>query len=253
MQRPETHPIDRCEPVEPDPVSTGVGSRHVQPPSIEQRARPATAPLRALSVPEAFIGALAAAWHETRPIELAAAGLAVAYLLLAIRQSILCWFAAFASSCLYAWVMAGARLYMEAALNAFYAAMALYGFLQWRAPQRRPAREVRRWPLRRHLVALALIVALAMPCGMLLRRYTAAASPFIDATVTWSSVFATWLVARKVYENWHWWLVIDSVSLCLYVSRRLYLTVLLFALYLVLIVVGLRAWRRDLAQPAHAL
>ena len=54
--------------------------------------------------------------------------------------------------------------------------------------------------------------------------------------VAWASVFATFMVARKVYENWHWWLVIDSVSLCLYFTRRLYLTTLLFALYLALIV-----------------
>jgi nicotinamide mononucleotide transporter len=69
--------------------------------------------------------------------------------------------------------------------------------------------------------------------------------------VTWSSVFATFLVARKVYENWHWWLVIDSVSLGLCVSRRLYLTTLLFALYLLLIVAGLREWRRS-PRAAHA-
>ncbi len=49
-----------------------------------------------------------------------------------------------------------------------------------------------------------------------LRRYTPAANPFTDSMVTWSSVFTTFLVARKVYENWHWWLLIDSVSVYLY-------------------------------------
>ena len=70
--------------------------------------------------------------------------------------------------------------------------------------------------------------------------------------VTWSSVFATFLVARKVYENWHWWLVIDSVGMCLYFTRRLYLTMLLFGLYLVLIVIGMRKWRRTLPSAAYA-
>ena len=66
----------------------------------------------------------------------------------------------------------------------------------------------------------------------------------------------TFLVARKVYENWHWWLVIDSVSLGLCVNRRLYLTTLLFAVYLLLIVAGLREWRRrppDAHVPHPAL
>jgi nicotinamide mononucleotide transporter len=67
----------------------------------------------------------------------------------------------------------------------------------------------------------------------------------------WGSVFATFLVARKVFENWHWWLVIDSLSMCLYYARGLYVTMLLFALYLVLIVSGMREWRRSLPQ-AHA-
>lgn len=203
-----------------------------------------------MSTLEALARPLAAAWHQTGRTELLAAVLAVAYLLLAIRQSILCWLAAFVSSCLYAWVMAGAHLYMEAGLNVFYAAMAVYGFSQWRARGTRAELAVHRWPLRKHLTALLLVMALAAPCALLLHRYTAAASPFLDAMITWSSVFATWLVARKVYENWHWWLVIDSVSLCLYVTRRLYLTVLLFALYLVLIVVGLRAWRASLPPAA---
>src|ERR1019366_10371710 len=75
---------------------------------------------------------LVAAWRGTGWIEIIAAALALAYLLLAIRQSIHCWLAAFVSSCLYVWVLFGARLYMESALNGFYAAMAAYGFWQWR-------------------------------------------------------------------------------------------------------------------------
>ena len=71
--------------------------------------------------------------------------------------------------------------------------------------------------------------------------------------VTWSSVFAgTFLVARKVYENWHWWLAIDSVSMVLYFTRHLYATMLLFALYLVLILIGMREWRRSLPAMMYA-
>ena len=93
---------------------------------------------------------LVAAWHGTGWIEIIAAALAVAYLLLAIRQSILCWVAAFVSSCLYVWVLFGARLYMESALNGFYAAMAAYGFWQWRESTGSAAVEVHRWTLARN-------------------------------------------------------------------------------------------------------
>jgi nicotinamide mononucleotide transporter len=192
------------------------------------------------------------AWRGTGWIEIAAAVLAVVYLLLAIRQRSSCWVAAFISSCLYVWVLFGARLYMESALNAFYAAMAVYGYRQWREGSGGAGLAVCRWPMRRHVAGAAGVVALSLISSYFLRRFTPAAWPFIDSLVTWSSVFATYLVARKVFENWHWWLIIDSAGLCLYFSRRLFVTTLLFALYLVLIVVGMRQWRRALEPQIAA-
>jgi nicotinamide mononucleotide transporter len=195
---------------------------------------------------------LVAAWQATSGIELWAAALAVAYLLLAIRQRLSCWFPSFVSSCMYVWVLFTARLYMESALNAFYAAMAAYGFWQWRRGRGGAALAVTRWPLARHAGALLGVVALSLISSFFLRRFTPAAWPFVDSMVTWSSTFATFLVARKVYENWHWWLVIDSISLCLYFTRHLYVTMLLFALYLALIVIGMREWRRSLPSFTYA-
>jgi nicotinamide mononucleotide transporter len=194
---------------------------------------------------------LVSAWHDTSWIELTAAALAVAYLLLAIGQRLSCWAAAFVSSLLYVWVLFSARLYMESVLNAFYAAMAVYGFWQWQHGKGGAALAVNRWPVARHVLAAALIVVLSWVSSFFLRRYTPAALPFADSMVTWSSVFATFLVTRKVYENWHWWLLIDSVSLCLYYTRHLYATMLLFGMYLILIVIGMREWRGSL-QTAHA-
>jgi nicotinamide mononucleotide transporter len=196
---------------------------------------------------------LLSAWHDTSWIELLAAALAVAYLLLAIGQRLSCWLAAFVSSILYVWVLFNARLYMESVLNAFYAAMALYGFWQWRHGRGGAALAVNRWPIARHALAALGIVALSFVSYFFLRRYTPAALPFADAMVTWSSVFATFLVARKVYENWHWWLLIDSISACLYYTRHLYATMLLFGLYLILIVIGMREWRRSLPLMADAV
>ncbi len=200
---------------------------------------------------QALTRQLAQAWSTTSWIEILAFVLAVAYLLLAIRQSLACWVAAFVSSCLYTWVFFSARLYMDSGLNLFYAIMAVYGYWQWRRLGDHGASHVSRWPPARNALAAGGIVALAALSGYFLRRYTPDASPLIDSLVTWGSVFATFLVARKIYENWHWWLVLDTASLLLYFSRGLYLTVLLFALYLVLILIGMREWRRSLPLAAH--
>ncbi len=199
---------------------------------------------------------VAGAWHETRWVEIIAATLAVIYLLLAIPQRSSCWWASFASSCLYVWILFDARLYMESTLNAFYAAMAVYGYVQWMQRRDGSRLEVSRWPLAPHAAGLVAVLILSCVSWLVLRRFTAAAWPFVDSLVTWASVFATYLVARKSYENWYWWLVIDSLSAYLYFTRHLYVTMVLFVLYLGLIVVGMRAWRRHLPQlgppAAHA-
>jgi nicotinamide mononucleotide transporter len=195
---------------------------------------------------------LVSAWHETSWIELTAATLAVAYLLLAIGQHVSCWTAALVSSVLYVWVCFAARLYMEALLQVFYAIMAIYGFWQWRRRKDGAQLPIARWPAARQLVALAAVLLLSLATSVVLRRHTPAAWPFLDSMVTWASVFTTFLVARKVYENWHWWLVIDSVCVGLYFNRRLYVTMLLFGVYLVLIVIGMREWRRAMRAANSA-
>jgi nicotinamide mononucleotide transporter len=183
-------------------------------------------------------------------VEIIAMLLALAYVMLAIRQSVVCWYAAFVSSCLYAIVFFNARLYMEAALNLFYAAMAVYGYWCWHRGQDGATLPVVRWRFAWHGAAFAVGLLLALASAQLLRRYTAAAWPFVDSLIAFSSVYATYLVARKVYENWHWWFAIDALSACLYFSRQLYATTLLYVLYLGLIVLGIREWRRSLAVHA---
>jgi nicotinamide mononucleotide transporter len=195
---------------------------------------------------------LAGVWRTTSWVEILAVVLAIAYLLLAIRQSISCWVAAFVSSCLYVWVLFGARLYMESVLNVFYAVMAMYGFWEWRGGRQHRGLAVSRWSSKKNALGLIGVLALSLVNWYFLRRYTPSPWPFLDSMVAWASVFATFLVARKVYENWHWWLLIDSVNLCLFFTRRLYLTMLLFALYLVLILIGMREWRRSLPSAVHA-
>ncbi|MFO1468684.1 MAG: nicotinamide riboside transporter PnuC [Steroidobacteraceae bacterium] len=198
----------------------------------------------------AFLAQLLAALRATSPAEGLAVLLALAYLVLAIRESVWCWAAAFVSSLLYVLVLHRAHLYMESLLNAFYALMAVYGWWQWRARRGEGALRVHRWPWRRHAAAAAAVILISLASSRWLAANTAAAWPFADSLVTWSSVFATFLVARKVYENWHWWLAIDSAAAVLYFTRSLYATMLLFLLYLVLIFQGLRQWRVSLDVAA---
>lgn len=175
--------------------------------------------------------------------------LAVAYLLLAIRQNRACWPAAIASASIYIVLMYQAGLYMESALQFFYIGMAVYGWWHWsRGGPRDNELPVTDWPLAFHVLPLLIIVLLSLASGYLLNNFSAAAFPYTDSFTTWGAIVTTWMVARKVLQNWHYWFVIDSVSVYLYTQRHLYLTALLFMVYLLLIVVGYRAWRRSLRE-----
>lgn len=185
-------------------------------------------------------------------LEIVAVALAIAYLVLAIRQSIWCWYCAAASTAIYIWLFFGAKLYMESVLNVFYFVMAVYGWTVW-TKGRDATHElpVVTWPLKIHGAAILSVVLVSMINGYLLSRFTDAAFPYIDSLTTWAAIWATFLVARKVLENWWYWLVIDMASVFIYLARDLQLTSLLFVVYVIMIPFGLVSWTRSMReQPA---
>ena len=184
-------------------------------------------------------------------LELLAVALAVLYLLLAIRQNIWCWAAAAVSTTLYLFIMYEAKLYMESVLQVFYLGMAAYGWYEWRyGGKGHTELAVSTWPWKFHAAAIAVVFALVFVSGELLTRYSSAALPFADSFTTWGAVVATYMVARKILENWIYWFVIDTVSVYLYLSRELYFTAALFVAYLVMIVFGYRSWRKSMLEEA---
>ena len=197
--------------------------------------------------------AVAAQFQALSPAEFIAVIGAVGYLLLAIRQNILCWFCALVSTAIYIGLFIDAKLYMESVLNGFYFIMALYGWYVWRAgAEHESSLKVTRWPLSVHLTAVAAIAGISLFCGALLDRYSDAAFPYVDSLTTFSAIWATFLVARKVLENWWYWLAIDAASIFLYWARDLHLTSLLFLAYVAMIPFGLIAWTRAFNQQRSA-
>lgn len=184
------------------------------------------------------------------PWEMAAVLLAVAYLLLIIRQNPLGWPAAIASAGIYLVLMYQAGLYMQSGLQAFYIAMAAYGWWNWSRGEGQHELPVVSWSPGQHLAPLTLILALGFAGGYVLSRNEGAVLPYLDSLVAWGAIVTTWMVARKVLHNWHYWFVIDSASIYLYASQGLVLTSFLFAGYLVLVVVGYRQWAASMPE-AH--
>ena len=178
-------------------------------------------------------------------IEITAVILAILYLVLAVKQNILCWVAGIMSSVLYFFIMQSAGLYMEAYLQVFYVVMGFYGWSQWRAGEiNNTIFVVNTWSKYQHLTAISIILALSFLSGFLLERFTDAALPFLDALVTWGAVVATYMVAKKLLENWIYWFVIDATSIFLFIARDLWLTAALFMIYIVIIYFGYQSWNK---------
>ena len=182
-------------------------------------------------------------------LEFTAVFFAILYLILAVNQNIFCWVAGIVSSILYFFIMQSAGLYMEAYLQIFYVFMGLYGWLQWRKGNQIDNNFiVNTWSMLKHFYAISLILALSVLSGLLLKSYTDAVLPFFDAFVTWGAVVATYMVAKKLLENWIYWLVIDSISILLFISRDLFPTAFLFGLYIVIIFFGYKSWKKVLEK-----
>jgi nicotinamide mononucleotide transporter len=200
----------------------------------------------------AVLDAGAAALAAISPAEWVAVLLAFGYLVLAVRQNAWCWVCAIASSAIFLVLFARADLVMQAALQLFYIAMGAYGWWAWR----RGAAElgelpVSRWSAGRHLLSVGAVLTATIVNGWVVARAQGGVVPYVDAFVAWASVVATWMVARKVLENWLYWIVVDSVAAALYWSQGFHATAVLFVIYVVIAVRGYFAWRSDLAvHPA---
>jgi len=182
--------------------------------------------------------------------EILAAILAIIYLLLALKQDIRCWIAWIISSLMYLFVMLYAGLLMESALQIFYVGMGVYGWMQWDKRSAQDKLSIRRWNKKQHFYAIGSILCIVVISGYLLSLNSNAVAPYIDSFTTWGAILATFMVAKKVLENWIYWFVIDFVSVFLFLSRELYPTAILFVIYLVIIIFGYRAWLKAMRSNA---
>ena len=178
-------------------------------------------------------------------LETLAVILAIAYLALALKESRLCWYCAFFSTAIYVWIFGDVSLYMESALNIYYMAMAVYGWYQWGyGGDNKDGVAVCRWTIGQHVQIIALVLLASFVSGYFLALSTDAKLPYLDSFTTWASIVTTVMVARKVLENWLYWIVINTVSIFLFIDRELYQTAAMLTLYLALSVIGYFAWRK---------
>jgi nicotinamide mononucleotide transporter len=194
---------------------------------------------------ESFFTGVITGLKATTPLEAVSVVFGFAYTVLAVKRTRWCWVAALLSSAPLVYLAWVSRLPMQAALQAYYVAMAVYGFWHWSRDAGKATRAVTTWPAVNHAIAWAAILVVSYAWSrFFLAGQTQAAWPFLDSLTTFGSLVATWLMAQVKLENWFYWIVLDAISVFLFATQGLMLVALLFTAYLVLSAIGFFTWFR---------
>jgi nicotinamide mononucleotide transporter len=181
--------------------------------------------------------------------EALAVALNLAYVALAIFESVLCWVVGLFGAVLTFVVFLHARLYPSTALQVVYMGLMVYGWYEWRRGGEKGSElAVSRTPGRWMAGLGATGIAFAAGLGWALRHGTDAALPFWDSGVTSFSLVAQFMTTRKWVESWLVWILVDMVYTGMLVSQGLHTMAALYIGYLVLAVLGLWKWRRSMAE-----
>lgn len=184
-------------------------------------------------------------------IELFGTGAGIVYLIFSIRRIIYLWHLGFLTSLLYTWVFFTSKFYADMGLQVYYLVISVYGWYNWKYGNVNNSNEA--LPIQsmsmKLFAKLSLATLVMWPAiAWVLIRFTDSPLPWWDSFTTAASITATWMLARKILENWLFWIVIDAISCGLYIYKDLHFTTLLFVVYTIMAVVGYLDWRKALKR-----
>lgn len=186
-------------------------------------------------------------------LELSAALVGAVSVYLSVRQNVWSWPTAIVNVVLYVVVFHRAKLYADMGLQVVYAIISVYGWYHWlHGGAGRSELRVSRTPLRERLVLPVLVFVGAASLGTFFARATDASLPYLDSSLTATSLAAQWMMTRKYVESWLVWILVDVVYVPMFIYKQLYPTAALYAVFLVLATMGFVQWRRSLRAATAA-
>jgi nicotinamide mononucleotide transporter len=126
--------------------------------------------------------------------------------------------------------------------------MAIYGLMSLTIKRISSADKIIRWPIKYHLLNFGISATIALVLGLLFDNFTNQAYPYADAFTGVFSLAATFMVTKKVLENWIYWILIDAICIFLFAARDLYLSAVLFFVYTLIAIFGLFHWKKQFKQ-----
>ena len=183
-------------------------------------------------------------------LEIIAVGLSLTFLILLIKENIYCWFFGITGSLVSIFLFYRIGLYAESILYCYYVLIGFYGYQLWNSKanaQELPIIDV--FP-KQHFSYILIGVVTALCLGYFLENYTEASKPYLDAFTTIFSFIASYLEAKKILSGWYYWIIVNGVTLGLYLNKELYIYFILTLLYFALSFYGLREWNRKIKIQA---
>jgi len=168
----------------------------------------------------------------------------ILYIILAAKENVWCWLAASISVSLYMYINYDLGYYSQAVLQIFYLFMAIYGYVMWNKldPER-----IKEWSAKKHIFIIFLGAIITFIIGFILTEYVEdSEQPLLDSLTTVFSVFASYMVAKKVLGNWLYWIVIDSLIIYLYYIQGEFILALQFLAYIIIAVYGYFSWMQKM-------
>ena len=181
-------------------------------------------------------------------IELAGTILSLIYLYLSINQKVSLWVFGFLSSALYIVVFFQSKFYADMSLQFYYLGVSVYGWVSWKLGKQHTGHElpVKKTTLRQAIILAIVALGIYFLYYYVLSDYTDSPLPRADSLTTALSIVATWMLAKKMIEQWLLWIFIDGLSGGLYIYKHLYPTAILFAVYTIMAAIGYFQWRKSM-------
>jgi nicotinamide mononucleotide transporter len=217
-------------------------------------------------------------WISNNFIEIFGAVTGIIFVFLEIRQTIWLWPVGLVTSAVYIWVFFTSKFYADMSLQGYYLVISCLGWYWWTRGKKRRLRskatkfreaeggdveklrieetetkelQVTRLKLSTGIMLALVFFLLYIIMWFVLTRLTDSPVPVRDSFITSLSIIATWMLARKIYEHWFLWIVVNFVSAVFFLTRGLYPTVILYTVYGIMSFVGLAAWKKTIKADGH--
>lgn len=187
-------------------------------------------------------------YFQTNWIEIVGAVLSLLYLFMSIKQNISLWLFGFLASAFYVVVFFETKFYADMSLQFYYLIISIYGYINWKYGTHQQGKELPISNISKSTMLQLLLasVAIYFIYYIILSKYTDSTIPIADSIVGMLSVIGTWMLARKIIENWLVWIIADALACGLFFYKELYPTAILFIIYTLMAGVGYWQWKKTM-------